>query len=182
MEIEQTGFEGLLLIAPKVFADDRGFFLETFNAERYRASGMTDSFVQDNWSRSAKGTLRGLHFQNPNAQGKLIWCARGSVWDVVVDLRSGSPTRFKWYGAELSEANKKQLWIPKGFAHGFCVTSDSADFVYKCTEKYTPAHEHSIRWNDPALGIKWPVNEPTLSKKDAAAGSLAELEASGVLR
>ena len=181
MNIEPSPIEGLLIISPRVFADSRGFFLETWNAERYREAGIADTFVQDNWSRSERGTLRGLHFQNPNAQGKLVWCARGSVWDIAVDLRPGSPTRFKWFGLELSEANKKQLYLPKGFAHGFCVTSESADFVYKCTEVYRPTNERAIRWNDPALGIEWPVTDPTLSAKDAAAPMLSELQARGLL-
>jgi dTDP-4-dehydrorhamnose 3,5-epimerase len=175
MIIEKTDFEGLFIIAPRVFADERGFFLETFNAERYREQlGVTETFVQDNWSRSARGTLRGLHFQNPHAQGKLVWCAQGSVWDVVVDLRPGSSTRLRWMGVELTEANKKQLFVPKGFAHGFCVTSDVADFVYKCTETYRPADERSIRYNDPAIGITWPVERPILSKRDAEAPFLAD--------
>ncbi len=173
MNIEPTRFEGLFVITPRVFADDRGFFLETFNAERYRQQlGIADPFVQDNWSRSEKDTLRGLHFQNPNAQGKLVWCTKGSVFDVAVDLRPGSPTRLQWFGVELTEANKKQLFVPKGFAHGFCVTSETADFVYKCTEVYRPADERSLRWDDPALGITWPVKAPKLSKKDAAAPPL----------
>ena len=178
MNIEPTRFAGLFVVRPKVFADDRGFFLETFNAERYRqVLGITDPFVQDNWSRSEKDTLRGLHFQNPNAQGKLVWCAKGSVYDVVVDLRPGSETRLQWFGIELTEENKAQLFVPKGFAHGFCVTSDTADFVYKCTEVYRPADERSLRWDDPALGIVWPVKSPKLSKKDAASATLAELAA-----
>lgn len=181
MQVEKTDIADLLVISPRVFADDRGFFLETWNAERYAQIGLTDAFVQDNWSRSERGTLRGLHFQNPNPQGKLVWCARGSVWDVAVDVRPNSPTRFKWFGIELSEENKKQLWVPKGFAHGFCVTSDSADFVYKCSAVYSPADERSIRWDDPEFGIPWPVKEPRLSKKDAVAATARDLEAQGLL-
>ncbi len=171
MLIEKTPFDGLLLITPKVFGDERGFFLESWNDERYRAAGITDLFVQDNWSRSRRGILRGLHFQNP----------KGAVWDVAVDLRPNSPTRFQWYGVELTEENKKQLWLPKGFAHGFCVVSDSADFVYKCTEKYRPEDERSLKWNDPTLNITWPVRDPLLSKKDAEAPTLEQLKASGHL-
>lgn len=175
MNLEPSPIEGLLIIKPRVFADSRGFFVETFNAERYKNIGIAEDFVQDNWSRSQRGTLRGLHFQNPNAQGKLVWCAKGSVWDVAVDLRPGSPTRLKWYGVELSEENKIQLFIPKGFAHGFYVTSETADFIYKCTDLYRPENERAIRWNDPALGIGWPlVGEPTLSKKDIEAPLLAD--------
>jgi len=182
MQVEQTAIRDLVIIHPRVFADERGFFLETWNAARYREAGIADTFVQDNWSRSERGSLRGLHFQHPNAQGKLVSCSRGSVWDVAVDLRPDSPTRLQWFGIELSEANKKQLWVPKGFAHGFCVTSECADFIYKCSETYRPENEKAIRWNDPALDIKWPLDgAPKLSKKDAAAPLLSELEATGLL-
>lgn len=174
MNVVDTPLGGLKVIEPKVFEDARGFFLETFNAGRYAALGVPSHFVQDNWSRSQKGTLRGLHFQHPKGQGKLVWCPRGAVWDVAVDVRKGSPTFGKWFGLELSEANKKQLWIPPGFAHGFCVLSDVADFVYKCTELYAPDCEQSVRWDDPAIGVEWPVKEPLLSKKDLAAPLLAD--------
>lgn len=181
MKIDPTPLRDCLLFTPRVFADNRGFFLETFNAERYRTAGIAETFVQDNWSRSERGTLRGLHFQNPNAQGKLVWCARGAVWDVAVDLRRDSPTRLQWFGIELTEENKQQLFIPQGFAHGFCVLSETADFVYKCTQTYHPQHERSLRWDDPMIGVRWPIAAPTLSKKDAAAATLGELEIQGFL-
>ncbi len=174
MKVTKTPLEGVLVIEPKVFGDDRGFFLETFNAARFEQAGLPTEFVQDNWSRSAKGTLRGLHLQEPKGQGKLVWVSRGAVWDVAVDARRGSPSFGKWYGLELSESNKKQFWLPPGFAHGFCVTSDVADFVYKVTELYAPDCEQSILWNDPDLGIAWPVEKPLLSKKDEAAPRLKD--------
>jgi dTDP-4-dehydrorhamnose 3,5-epimerase len=174
MKVTETSLPGVLIVEPRVFADDRGFFIETFHSERYAANGMPPRFVQDNLSRSVRGTLRGLHFQEPNAQGKLVQVTRGSVFDVVVDVRRGSPTFAQWFGLELTGDAPKQLWIPPGFAHGFCVTSDVADFWYKCTAAYAPDCERSIRWDDPALGIAWPVAQPLLSKKDAAAPTLAE--------
>lgn len=174
MNVDTTPIPGLLLITPKVFGDARGFFLETFNAERYAPHGITGPFVQDNWSRSAKNILRGLHLQHPNPQGKLVSVARGAVYDVAVDVRVGSPHFGKWFGVELSEANKQQLWIPPGFAHGFCALTDDTDFIYKCTALYAPADELSVRWNDPAIGIDWPVKEPLLSKKDLDAPLLKD--------
>lgn len=174
MNVDTTPIPGLLLITPKVFGDARGFFVETFNAGRYAQHGITGPFVQDNWSRSGKNILRGLHLQHPNPQGKLVSVARGAVYDVAVDVRVGSPHFGKWFGVELSEANKQQLWIPPGFAHGFCALTDDTDFVYKCTALYAPADELSIRWNDPAIGIDWPVKEPLLSKKDLDAPLLRE--------
>jgi dTDP-4-dehydrorhamnose 3,5-epimerase len=176
MNVVTTPLPGVLLLEPKVFADPRGFFLETFNQARYEAAGVGVGlpFVQDNWSRSARGTLRGLHFQEPVPQGKLVWCAKGAVYDVAADVRRGSPTFGRWFGCELTEANKKQLWIPPGFAHGFCVLSESADFVYKCTALYTPAYERAVAWNDETLNIAWPITEPLLSKKDAAAPQLKD--------
>lgn len=174
MNVDQTPLPGVLVVTPKVFGDARGFFLETFQSEKYVAAGINGGpFVQDNWSRSAKNILRGLHFQNPNAQGKLVSVLRGAVYDAVVDVRVGSPTFGKWFGLELSEANKKQLWVPPGFAHGFCALADDTDFIYKCTAFYAPQSEHSILWNDPAIGIEWPVREPVLSKKDVDAPTLA---------
>jgi dTDP-4-dehydrorhamnose 3,5-epimerase len=174
MKIEPTALPGVLVIAPRIFADERGRFLETYHAERYAAAGLPARFVQDNYSRSQRGTLRGLHFQEPTAQGKLVQVLRGSVFDVAVDIRRGSPTFGRWFGLELDGESMTQLWIPPGFAHGFCVTSDEADFVYKCTAPYAPAHERAIRWDDAQLGIRWPVERPLLSPKDAAAPSLAE--------
>lgn len=175
MNITESPIPEVLVVEPKVFEDPRGFFLETFNHEKYKAAGLPTAFVQDNWSRSSKGILRGLHFQHPFDQGKLVWVTRGAVFDVAVDVRKGSPTFGKWFGLELSEANKKQLWIPPGFAHGFCVLSDVADFLYKCTQAYAPGCEHSIAWNDPDIGIGWPTKDPMLSKKDAAAPRLRDL-------
>jgi dTDP-4-dehydrorhamnose 3,5-epimerase len=174
MKVIPTAIPDVLILEPKVFGDDRGFFLETFNELRFEEAGLPTTFVQDNWSRSAKGTLRGLHLQEPKAQGKLVWVTRGAVWDVAVDVRRGSPTFGQWFGLELSETNKKQFWLPPGFAHGFCVTSDTADFVYKVTELYAPDCEQSILWNDPDLAIPWPVEQPLLSKKDQAAPRLKD--------
>jgi dTDP-4-dehydrorhamnose 3,5-epimerase len=174
MQVDTTPLPGLLRITPRVFEDSRGFFLETFHAPRYDAHGIRGPFVQDNWSRSVKDTLRGLHLQHPRGQGKLVSVTRGAVWDVAVDVRRGSPTFGQWHAEELTEANRVQLWIPPGFAHGFCVLSDVADFVYKCTEVYDAACEKSIAWNDPQLRIAWPVKTPLLSKKDAEAATLAQ--------
>lgn len=173
MNVVETALPGVLLIEPKVFADARGFFLETFSAQRYVERGI-GPFVHDNWSRSRKGILRGLHLQHPRAQGKLVMVTRGSVFDVAVDVREGSPHFGQWVGFELSETNKRQLWIPPGFAHGFCVTSDECDFLYKCTETYAPENERSVLWNDPAIGITWPITQPLLSKKDETALPLAQ--------
>lgn len=174
MNVDTTPLLGVLVVTPRVFGDARGFFLETFHAERYAASGIKGPFVQDNWSRSAKNILRGLHFQNPNAQGKLVGVVRGAVFDVAVDVRVGSPTFGKWFGLELTEGNKKQLWIPPGFAHGFCSLADETDFFYKCTAFYSPESEKTILWNDPSIGIDWPVSSPILSPKDAQAPRLAD--------
>ena len=174
MKVTPTELPEVLLIEPRVFGDARGFFLETFQAERYSAAGVAGAFLQDNLSRSAKGTLRGLHFQEPRAQGKLVLVLRGAVWDVAVDVRRGSPRFGRWVGLELSEENRRQLWIPPGFAHGFCVLSETADFFYKCTALYAPETERAVRWDDPALAIRWPVAAPLLSAKDRAAPTLAE--------
>lgn len=174
MKITPTELPEVLIIDPKVHGDSRGFFYESFQAQRYAASGIHGPFVQDNLSRSVRGTLRGLHFQEPKAQGKLIQVLRGVVWDVAVDVRRGSPRFGRWVGLELSESTPRQLWIPPGFAHGFCVLSDSADFFYKCTELYAPDAERAIAWNDPALGIPWPMTEPLLSAKDRVAPRLAD--------
>ena len=174
MEVTETRLPGVLLIQPKVHGDARGFFMELFHCERYAALGIPASFVQDNLSRSAKGILRGLHFQEPKGQGKLVQVVAGSVFDVAVDVRRGSPHFGKWEGFELSAENRRQLWVPPGFAHGFCVLSDSADFLYKCSELYSPKDEQSILWNDPDVGIVWPVAEPLPSKKDAAAPRLKD--------
>jgi dTDP-4-dehydrorhamnose 3,5-epimerase len=164
----------VLILEPKVFGDERGFFLETWNQARYAEAGLPLTFVQDNLSLSRRGVLRGLHFQNPNAQGKLVYVLQGEVFDVAVDIRLGSPTFGQVETVLLSAENKRQLFIPAGFAHGFCVTSETALFAYKCTELYDPKSEGSILWNDPALGIDWPVDSPELSAKDRAAMTLAE--------
>ncbi len=174
MKVTPLELPGLLLLEPKVFGDDRGFFMELFHARRYADLGVPGPFVQDNYSRSGRGTLRGLHFQEPQGQGKLVQVLAGSVYDVAVDVRRGSPTFGKWAAAELSSENRRQLWIPPGFAHGFCVLSESADFHYKCTTLYAPETERAIAWNDPDLAIPWPVREPILSGKDARAARLKD--------
>jgi dTDP-4-dehydrorhamnose 3,5-epimerase len=175
MNVVSTAIAGVLIVEPKVFGDQRGFFLETFRADRYAASGITGPFVQDNLSRSAYGVLRGLHLQNPRSQGKLVTVMRGRVLDVAVDVRRGSPTFGQHVAVELSEENRRQFWIPRGFAHGFAVLSESADFFYKCDEIYSPADEITVRWNDPAIGIDWGVAAPSLSARDAAAPHLADV-------
>jgi len=176
VNVVKTGLPGCVIIEPKVFGDERGFFLETFNASRYAdVAGISLPFVQDNHSRSSKGVLRGLHFQKTKPQGKLVRVARGEVFDVAVDIRSGSSTFGQWEGVILSEENKKQFWVPPGFAHGFVVLSDVADFEYKCTDYYDPSDEGSILWSDPYLGIDWPVANPVLSDKDINAGLLVDL-------
>ena len=174
MQVTPTRLPEVLVIAPRVFGDSRGFFLESFHQDRYVAAGLTRPFVQDNLSRSVQGTVRGLHFQEPNAQGKLVTVVRGAVYDVAVDVRRGSPTFGQWVAVELTELNHLQLWIPPGFAHGFCVVSEFADFFYKCTDFYAPQSERAIAWNDPALAIPWPVSQPLLSAKDSAAPRLAD--------
>jgi len=174
VKISETELPGVLLLEPKRFGDDRGFFMELFHEKRYAEAGIPGPFVQDNFSRSAKGILRGLHFQQPHAQGKLVQVFAGTVYDVAVDIRRGSPTFGRWVGMELSADNRRQLWVPAGFAHGFCVLSESADFHYKCTDFYSPASEHGIAWNDPDLGIPWPVKSPLLSPKDSAAPRLKD--------
>ncbi len=163
------------LIIPDVFGDVRGFFQETFHAEKYRAAGIDVSFVQDNWSHSTKGTLRGLHYQLPNPQDKLVWAVRGEIFDVAVDVRRSSPTFGKWVGAVLSAENHHQFFVPAGFAHGFCVMSDEADFMYKCSSYYSPKDEKGIFWSDPALNIPWPITNPILSKRDTLQKTLSAM-------
>lgn len=175
MQIHETEIAGVLLIEPKVFGDARGFFMELWNQERYQAAGLNVGFVQDNLSRSQRGTLRGLHFQNPNPQGKLVHVLEGEVFDVAVDIRPNSPTFGRWVGYTLSAENRRQLYIPPGLAHGFCVTSETALFAYKCTDFYRPAHEGAIAWDDPQLAIDWPVREPLLSNRDRNAPRLCEV-------
>jgi len=174
MRLTETPLPGVRVIEVGSFGDERGFFMELFQARRYLDAGIDLPFVQDNFSHSVKDTLRGLHFQEPRPQGKLVQVLQGAVFDVAVDIRRGSPTFGRWFGLELSGENKRQLWIPPGFAHGFCVTSASADFLYKCTEYYVPEADRVLAWNDPTIGIRWPTQTPLLSKKDAAAKPLSE--------
>jgi dTDP-4-dehydrorhamnose 3,5-epimerase len=180
MHITETRIPAVKLIEPKVFGDERGFFMETWNQKAFREAGINATFVQDNHSRSIKNTLRGLHYQIRQPQGKLVRVTRGEVFDVAVDLRTNSPTFGQWVGEYLSEENKRMLWVPPGFAHGFLVTSATADFQYKCTDFYAPEYERSIRWNDPTLKINWGVTHPEdllLSGKDQDAQSLEQATA-----
>ena len=178
MQIIERALNGVVLLEPKVFGDDRGFFMETFNQRVFRElTGVAPDFVQDNHSRSAGGVLRGLHYQIRQPQGKLVRVVSGSVFDVAVDLRRSSSSFGQWYGAELSAQNKRQLWIPPGFAHGFLVTSESAEFLYKTTDYWAPEFERSLAWNDPVLGVSWPLpGEPLLSAKDRVGVPLAQAE------
>jgi dTDP-4-dehydrorhamnose 3,5-epimerase len=175
MNIVRTALPAVIIIEPNMFGDARGFFLETFQMQRYADFGIVRPFVQDNLSRSGHGVLRGLHLQSPKAQGKLVSVMRGCVRDVAVDVRRGSPTFGLHVAVELSETNRRQLWVPRGFAHGFVVLSESADFFYKCDEVYSPADQIVIRWDDPALAIDWGITAPQLSERDAAAPLLAEV-------
>lgn len=174
MHVIPTAIPDVLIIEPKVFGDARGFFYESFNQRAFNeATGLDVQFVQDNHSRSAKGVLRGLHYQIEHSQGKLVRVVQGAVFDVAVDIRKASPTFGKWVGVELSAENFRQFWVPPGFAHGFLVLSESADFLYKTTDYYYPEHERAIRWDDPAIGINWPLSAlPTLSSKDGSAADL----------
>lgn len=180
MKVTPTALSGVLIFEPRVFGDSRGFFLESFNRKTFReTTGLDVDFVQDNHSRSAGGVLRGLHYQIRQPQGKLVRVVRGAVFDVSVDLRRSSPTFGQWAGVELTEDNHRQLWVPPGFAHGFYVLTDSADFLYKTTDYYFPEHERSLLWNDPAIAISWPIAEgadPIISAKDASAAKLSEAE------
>ncbi|MDP2416907.1 MAG: dTDP-4-dehydrorhamnose 3,5-epimerase [Hydrogenophaga sp.] len=178
MKATPTAIPDVMVIEPKVFGDARGFFFESFNQQAFNnATSLSVNFVQDNHSRSAKGVLRGLHYQLQQPQGKLVRVVRGAVFDVAVDIRKSSPTFGQWVGVELSEDNHKQLWVPPGFAHGFLVLSESADFLYKTTDYYAPAHERCIAWNDEAIGIEWPAGiAPQLSAKDQAGLNLAQAE------
>ncbi|WP_018879388.1 dTDP-4-dehydrorhamnose 3,5-epimerase [Thioalkalivibrio sp. ALE9] len=175
MKITETSLPGVLVVEPKIFGDSRGYFLETYQRDRYAEAGIPDQFVQDNLSFSRAGILRGLHLQHPRAQGKLVQVLQGEVFDVAVDVRRGSPTFGVWAGVWLSAENHRQFWIPEGFAHGFCVASDTALFSYKCTDTYCPECELSIRWNDPDIGIDWPLVNISLSDKDSAAPALADI-------
>ncbi len=175
MNVIRGELEGLLIIEPKVFGDARGFFMETWNEARYREAGIPLPFVQDNLSLSRRGILRGLHFQNPRPQGKLVSVIQGEVFDVAVDLRRTSPTFGKWQATNLSAENKRQFYVPPGFAHGFLVLSETALFHYKCTDFYLPQHEMTLRWNDPALAIQWPIADPLLSERDGKGLFLKDL-------
>jgi dTDP-4-dehydrorhamnose 3,5-epimerase len=178
MKAIPTDIPGVVVLEPKVFGDERGFFFESYNRRAFReATGVDPEFVQDNHSKSARNVLRGLHYQVRNVQGKLVRVTAGEVWDAVVDLRRSSPTFGKWVGVTLSAANRRMLWVPEGFAHGFVVTSESAEFLYKTTDYYAPEHERSLLWNDPALGIPWPVQGmPLLKPNDANGAPLARAE------
>ena len=175
MNVITCELDGPLILEPKVFGDNRGFFLESWNRQRYRDAGIAADFVQDNFSLSRRGTLRGLHFQNPMVQGKLVSVWQGEVWDVVVDIRRGSATFGRWVGLNLSADNKRQFWVPPGFAHGFVVLSESALFHYKCTDLYSPKDELGFRWDDPAVGIQWPAVTPILSARDTQAPLLKDI-------
>ena len=178
IELIPTPLDGAVVIQPRVFGDDRGFFLESWNMRAFADAGLELNFVQDNHSRSAKGVLRGLHLQNPDPQGKLVRVVAGAVFDVIVDLRRSSRTFGRWFGVELNASNKQMLWVPPGFAHGFLTLEDGTDFLYKCTEFYNPAAEQALRWDDPDLAIDWPLDgiEPQLSAKDLQAKRLSEIE------
>ncbi|MCL4129809.1 UNVERIFIED_CONTAM: hypothetical protein GTU68_048924 [Idotea baltica] len=175
MQVEQTKLEGVLLVTPQVFGDERGFFMETYNRDKAIELGLPAEFVQDNHSKSSYGVLRGLHYQNPTWQGKLVRTVQGEIYDVAVDIRAGSPTFGEWVGVYLNDENKQQLYVPQGFAHGFCVTSPTAEVVYKCTDMYAPSEEGSLLWNDPEIGIEWPVDNPSLSAKDKVGQRLSDL-------
>lgn len=179
MKIVETDLPDCLIVEPRVFGDERGFFMETWSQTALKGSKIDHKWVQDNHSRSQKGVLRGLHFQNPGPQGKLVRVTRGAVFDVAVDLRRSSPHFGKWFGTELSAANKRMLWVPEGFAHGFLTLEDDTDFLYKCTAPYAPQSEHTLAWDDPAVGIEWPLDgaEPLISEKDADGQALSDVMA-----
>ena len=176
MNVIETAIPGVLIVEPKIYGDARGFFTELYQWDRYSANGIAQCFVQDNLSRSAHGVLRGLHFQNPRPQGKLVTVLRGSVLDVAVDVRTGSPAFGRHVAVELNDVNRRQLWIPRGLAHGFIVCSENADFFYKCDELYSPSDEKVLRWNDPELAIDWGNPAPTISAHDLAGQTLAQFE------
>ena len=177
MNVLESPLADTVFLEPKVFEDPRGYFYETWQRQRYAELKIGPDLVQDNLSRSARGVLRGLHYQYPYGQGKLVYVLEGEVFDVAVDIRRGSPNFGRWAGVTLSSANRRQFYIPPGFAHGFCVLSETALFAYKCTEYYHPETDHSIAWNDPAIGIDWPIDDPELSRKDAAGVPLAQMPA-----
>jgi dTDP-4-dehydrorhamnose 3,5-epimerase len=175
VKVSETPLKGVLIIEPVVFKDSRGFFMETYHQKRYEESGINPFFVQDNISFSVRGTLRGLHYQHPHAQAKVVQVIAGEIFDVAVDMRRGSPNFGQWTGVRLSGENKRQIYIPEGFAHGFCVLSETAIFTYKCSDFYTPDCERGIFWSDPALGIDWPVKDPLISPKDSQFTSLKDV-------
>jgi len=175
MELEQTGLDGVVLLKPRVFGDARGFFLESYNRRTFEDLGLPGEWVQDNHSYSARGVLRGLHYQYPQWQGKLVRTVSGEIFDVAVDIRRDSPSFGKWYGAVLSRENQQMLYVPPGFAHGFCVLSENADVLYKCTTLYEPSQDRCILWNDPDIGIAWPVKDPVLSEKDQKGARLKDV-------
>jgi dTDP-4-dehydrorhamnose 3,5-epimerase len=179
MKFLETPIAGVFLVEPRVFGDDRGFFMETWQAAKFQAAGVAAEFVQDNHSRSTRWTLRGMHLQVEHTQGKLVRVTSGSVYDAVVDLRLSSPSYGRWWATELSDQNHMMLWVPPGLAHGMLVTSESADFLYKCTDIYSPAHERTLAWNDPSVGIEWPIPsgvQPKLSAKDQLGKTFADIE------
>jgi len=175
MQVENTKLDGVLLVTPQVFGDERGFFMETYNQSKAIELGLPSEFVQDNHSKSSYGVLRGLHYQSPQWQGKLVRVVQGEIFDVAVDIRKDSPTFGEWVGFFLNEENKQQLYVPEGFAHGFCVTSETAEVIYKCTDLYSPSDEGCLMWNDPDVAIEWPLESPVLSEKDKQGLSLAQL-------
>ena len=177
MKLVPTALDGVMILEPRVFRDERGFFLETFNAGALAGTPLETTFVQDNHSRSTKGVLRGLHYQLKNPQGKLVRVIRGSIFDVAVDIRVGSPNFGRWTGVQLDDENLRSLWIPPGFAHGFCVLSDEVDVVYKCTTLYDAADDRGVAWNDSRIGIDWPVSDPVISEKDRKWVGLSETRA-----
>src|SRR5271156_481393 len=174
MNFVPTDLSGVIVVEPELFPDERGFFLETFRSDKYARGGINADFLQDNQSRSTRNTIRGLHAQRQHPQGKLVRAVTGSVFDVVVDIRRGSPNYLKWIAGELSAYTFRQIYVPPGFAHGICITSEFADIEYKCTDYYDPADELRIAWNDPSIGIQWPVQNPCLSEKDRNAGTIAD--------
>jgi len=175
LQVQKSILPGVVIVTPKVFRDDRGFFMETFNQSEYSQHGLPDEFVQDNHSRSSKGVIRGLHYQYPLWQGKLVRVIYGEIFDVAVDIRRDSPTFSKWFGIYLNAESLQQLYIPPGYAHGFCVVSETADVVYKCTTTYRPRDDAGIRWNDPDIAVDWPVSDPVVSEKDQSAPLLADV-------
>lgn len=175
LKCSETRMPGVLLIEPRAFEDDRGFFMEIYHVEKYRAAGLTRPFVQDNFSHSVKYTLRGLHYQLKHPQGKLVYTVMGEIFDIAVDIRKGSPTFGRWVSTILSSKNKCQLYVPGGFAHGFCVLSETADVIYKCTDVYAPGDEYGLLWSDSDLGINWPIDTPVLSEKDEANPQLKDV-------